>query len=59
MAIGWVIVGGVSLSTILTLYAVPALYVLLAGYTKPIGAIAARLSELEKREPAPHPAPAE
>ncbi|WP_137176935.1 efflux RND transporter permease subunit [Roseomonas sp. AR75] len=59
MAIGWVIVGGVSLSTFLTLYAVPALYVLLAGYTKPIGAIAARLTELEKRDPAPHPAPAE
>jgi multidrug efflux pump len=59
MAIGWVIVGGVSLSTFLTLYAIPALYVLLAGYTRPIGAIAARLSELEKRDPAPHPAPAE
>jgi multidrug efflux pump len=59
MAIGWVIAGGVSLSTILALYAVPALYVLLAGYTKPIGAIAARLTELEKRDPLPHPAPAE
>jgi multidrug efflux pump len=58
-AIGIVIVGGVSLSTFLTLYAVPALYVLLAGFTRPIGAIAAKLSELEKRAPQPHPAPAE
>ena len=58
-AIGVVIVGGVTLSTFLTLYAVPALYVLLAGYTKPIGAIAAKLTELEKRDAAPHPAPAE
>jgi multidrug efflux pump len=38
---------------------VPALYVLLAGFTRPIGAIAAKLTELEKRDPAPHPAPAE
>jgi multidrug efflux pump len=58
-AIGVVIVGGVTLSTVLTLYAVPALYVLLAGFTKPIGAIASKLSELEKRDPVPHPAPAE
>jgi multidrug efflux pump len=59
-AIGVVIVGGVTLSTFLTLYAVPALYLLLAGYTKPIGAIAARLNDLEKSAPgAHHPAPAE
>ena len=59
-ALGIVIVGGVTLSTFLTLYAVPALYLLLAGYTKPIGAIAAKLTELEKRDPTPHhPAPAE
>jgi multidrug efflux pump len=49
----------VTLSTFLTLYAVPALYLLLAGYTKPIGAIASKLTELEKRAPAGHPAPAE
>lgn len=58
-AIGVVIVGGVALSTFLTLYAVPALYVLLAGFTRPIGAIAAKLTELEKRGAQPHPAPAE
>lgn len=58
-AIGVVIVGGVTLSTFLTLYAVPALYVLLAGFTKPIGAIASKLTELEKRDPVPHATPAE
>ncbi|HEV7267439.1 MAG TPA: efflux RND transporter permease subunit [Falsiroseomonas sp.] len=58
-AIGVVIVGGVTLSTFLTLYAVPALYVLLAGYTRPIGAIAARLTDLERREPLHRPVPAE
>jgi multidrug efflux pump len=51
-AIGVVIVGGVTLSTFLTLYAVPALYLLLAGFTKPIGAIAAKLTELETTKPA-------
>jgi multidrug efflux pump len=58
-ALGVVIVGGVTFSTVLTLYAVPALYLLLAPLTKPIGAIAARLSELERRSAAPHAAPAE
>jgi multidrug efflux pump len=59
-ALGVVIVGGVTFSTFLTLYAVPALFVLLAPFTKPIGAVAARLSELEKRNPvAPHAAAAE
>ncbi len=53
-ALGVVIVGGVTFSTFLTLYAVPALYLLLARFTKPIGAIAARLSDMEKAHPAPH-----
>ena len=48
-ALGVVIVGGITLSTIVTLYAVPALYLLLAPYTKPIGAIAAKLAELESK----------
>jgi multidrug efflux pump len=48
-ALGVVIVGGITLSTFVTLYAVPALYLLLAPYTKPIGAIAARLADLEAR----------
>lgn len=50
-ALGWVIVGGVTLSTFVTLYAIPALYLLLAPFTKPIGAIAAKLAELEVRTP--------
>jgi multidrug efflux pump len=58
-ALGIVIVGGVTLSTFVTLYAVPALYLLLAPFTKPIGAVAARLTELEKTTPAHHHAPAE
>ena len=58
-ALGVVIVGGVTFSTFLTLYAVPALYLLLAPFTKPIGAVAAKLTELERRNPAPHPVPAE
>ncbi|MCS6892336.1 MAG: efflux RND transporter permease subunit [Rhodovarius sp.] len=63
-ALGWVIVGGVMLSTLVTLYAVPALYLLLARFTKPIGTIAARLADLERNTPPvkgegqarPHPA---
>jgi multidrug efflux pump len=58
-ALGVVIVGGVTLSTFVTLYAIPALYLLLAPLTKPIGAIAAKLSELEARERTRAPQPAE
>ncbi len=58
MALGIVIVGGVTFSTFVTLYAVPALYLLLAPFTKPIGAIASRLNDLERTEPR-HAAPAE
>ena len=47
-AIGWVIIGGVSLSTLLTLFVVPAFYLLLARFTKPINAIAQRLAQLER-----------
>jgi multidrug efflux pump len=53
-ALGVVIVGGITLSTIVTLYAVPALYLLLAPYTKPIGAIAAKLAELEAKPASGH-----
>jgi multidrug efflux pump len=62
MALGVVIVGGVTFATFVTLYAVPALYLLLAPFTKPIGAIAAKLAELEARDrgqPQPQPQPAE
>jgi multidrug efflux pump len=47
-AIGWVIIGGVALSTLLTLFVVPAFYLLLARFTKPINAIAQRLAQLER-----------
>ncbi|BDG72759.1 efflux RND transporter permease subunit [Roseomonas fluvialis] len=59
-ALGVVIVGGITLSTFVTLYAVPALYLLLAPYTKPIGAIAAKLAALETNRGKGHgPQPAE
>jgi multidrug efflux pump len=59
-ALGWVIVGGITLSTFVTLYAVPALYLLLAPYTKPIGSIAAKLASLETDRHKSHgPQPAE
>lgn len=50
-ALGVVIVGGITLSTFVTLYAVPALFLLLAPFTKPIGAVAAALADLEARHP--------
>jgi multidrug efflux pump len=60
MALGTVIAWGITVSTFLTLYAVPALYLLLAPYTRPIGAIAARLADLESRNSKRHEAqPAE
>jgi multidrug efflux pump len=61
-ALGVVIVGGITLSTFVTLYAVPALYLLLAPFTKPIGAIAAKLAALEGNRSPGHghgPQPAE
>jgi multidrug efflux pump len=61
-AIGWVIIGGVSFATVLTAFVIPALYLLLAPYTKPINAIAQRLSQMETEAQGPrtgHHAPAE
>ena len=46
-SIGWVIVGGVTFSTILSLLIVPALYNLLARFTKPSSHVADRLRGLE------------
>ena len=48
MSIGWVIIGGVSFSTILSLFVVPALYSLLARLTKPSSYVAERLRNLEQ-----------
>lgn len=48
-ALGWVIVGGMSFATLLSLFVVPVLYNLLARFTRPAGFIARKLSELEER----------
>ncbi len=58
-AIGWVIIGGVSFSTLLTIFVIPALYLLLARFTKPIGAIAARLAQQERAHESRQPQAAE
>ena len=61
-AIGWVIVGGVSLSTLLTTLVVPSLYVLIGGYTRPANYTADLLDRMREGEAAkaaerpPHPA---
>ena len=47
-SIGWVIIGGVSFSTILSLFIVPVLYSLLARLTKPSSYVADRLRNLER-----------
>jgi multidrug efflux pump len=58
-AIGWVIIGGVSFATVLTSFVIPALYLLLARYTKPVGAIAARLAQQERTQETRQPQAAE
>ena len=65
-AIGWVIVGGVGLSTVLTTLVVPSLYLLIGGYTRPANYTAELLEKLRARhgpapgeEAPPQPAPAE
>ena len=47
-SIGWVIIGGVSFSTLLSLFLIPALYLLLARLTKPSSYVADRLRDLEE-----------
>jgi multidrug efflux pump len=47
-AIGWVIIGGVSFATLLTIFVIPALYLILAPFTTPMNAIAQRLTQMEK-----------
>jgi multidrug efflux pump len=58
-AIGWVIIGGVAFATILTSFVIPALYLMLARFTKPVGAIAARLAQQETSHDTRHPQAAE
>jgi multidrug efflux pump len=52
-AIGWVIIGGVSFATLMTGFVVPSLYLLLAGFTKPVNAIAEALTRMEAEGPKP------
>ena len=49
-AIGIVIIGGLALATVLTLFLTPVLYDLLARFTRSSSAVAADLQELEARE---------
>jgi len=51
MALGVVIVGGITVSTVVTLFAIPALYMMLAPFTKPAGTIERMLADLETRAP--------
>ena len=58
-ALGIVIIGGVSFATLLSLFAVPVLYLMLARFTKPAGHIERLLSAMEKERPGTTPAAAE
>ena len=58
-ALGVVVIGGMGLATLVTLFAIPALYLLLAPLTKPSGEIARRLAAMDQAAPRPHPQPAE
>jgi multidrug efflux pump len=46
--IGVTIIGGMILTTLMVLLVVPVLYTLLAPYTRPTGAVARRLADLER-----------
>ncbi|WP_337875031.1 efflux RND transporter permease subunit [Elioraea sp.] len=55
-ALGVVVIGGMGLSTLITLFAIPALYLLLAPLTRPSGEIARRLAAIERGAASPQPA---
>ena len=57
-AIGWVIVGGVALSTLLTTLIVPSLYLLIGGYSRPANYVSSLLDRLRAKEAAEAHAPA-
>lgn len=48
-SIGWVVVGGVSFSSLLSLFVVPVFYLLLARFTKPSSFVADRLRTQEAK----------
>jgi multidrug efflux pump len=52
-AIGWVIVGGVGLSTLLTTLIVPSLYLLIGGFSKPANHVADLIDRLRAIEAGP------
>ncbi len=45
IALGWVIVGGLGIATVFTLFMTPVFYLLLAGFSKPRSTESARLEE--------------
>jgi multidrug efflux pump len=49
-AIGWVIVGGVALSTMLTTLVVPSVYLLIGGFSRPANYTANLLDRLRQQE---------
>lgn len=59
MAIGWVIVGGVTVGTALSLFITPVLYSMFARGVQPMGVIRRRIEEEERRHGAPPQVPAE
>lgn len=56
VAIGWVIVGGLGLALVLTLFLTPVLYNLLAGFTKPRSAVEKALEAELNDKPVSTPA---
>ncbi|HRE21410.1 MAG TPA: efflux RND transporter permease subunit, partial [Rhabdaerophilum sp.] len=48
-AIGWVIIGGASLSTLMTLFLVPVVFLLAGRFTNPRSTIGDRLNEMQER----------
>jgi len=52
-AIGWVIVGGVSIGTLLALFVTPILYRYFAHGVKPIGLIGRQIQDLDRKHGAP------
>ena len=51
-SLGVVVLGGVLVSVVLTLYVVPCFYAMLAGRTRPVNAVSRAVQALRKRHPA-------